>query len=835
MESILTNSLRRADRFWLLDGAMGTQLQNKLRQRGQDPFGLQPELLNLTHPEIVTEVHREYLLAGANILYTNTFGASRKKLQTSGHTPAELISAAVQNARQAIDSVCAAQADRPLIALDIGPLGELMEPSGTLSFAEAYELFCEQVRAGITAGVDLVVLETMTDLYEVKAGILAVRESCEALGKPLPLMVSMTFEATGRTFTGCCVPSMAAVIEGLGADLIGFNCSLGPREILPLAKELRQYTSLPIFIKPNAGLPDPLTGEYAVTPEQFAAQMADYLPLGIRVFGGCCGTDPQFIAAMKAMLQNHLPGEYPQTTPQRIAAVCTPTRFVPIDRVRVIGERINPTGKKRLKQAILERDFDYILSQGLSQVEAGADILDVNMGMPDIDEAALLPEVVQRLQSVLDTPLQIDSSNPKAVENALRLYNGKAIVNSVNGEERSMQTILPLVKKYGAAVVALTMDEKGIPLTAQERFAVAERIVSRADAYGIPREDIFVDCLTLTASVQQKEVVETLKAMRMVKEKLGCRTVLGVSNISFGLPNRELLNHSFLLMALEAGLDLPIINPNVPSMLDAIRAYEVLYAKDEHAARYIENFSRPEEIARISAKPTAAPSPGVRTAVSADAADDSDEIAAAIHKGLGEPVRQAVKALLQTQEPEQIINERLIPALDAVGNDFEKGKLFLPQMIQSAQAAQAGFEEIKNFLAAHPKAQGESFTLEQRGIVLATVHGDVHDIGKNIVKVILENYGFPVLDLGRDVPAEKVVEAVKAHHIRLVGLSALMTTTLKSMEETIAALRRENLPCKVMVGGAVLTEEYAKKIGADFYARDAKASADIAKAVLIGG
>lgn len=834
MESILIDSLRRGDRFWLLDGAMGTQLQNKLRQRGQDPFGLQPELLNLTHPEIVTEVHREYLLAGANILYTNTFGASRKKLQASGYTPAEVISAAVQNARRAIESDCTeGDASRPLIALDIGPLGELMEPSGTLSFAEAYELFCEQVRAGLAAGVDLVVLETMTDLYEVKAGILAVRESCEALGKPLPLMVSMTFEATGRTFTGCCVPSMTAVIEGLGADLIGFNCSLGPQEILPLAKELRQHTSLPIFIKPNAGLPDPLTGEYAVTPEQFAAQMAAYLPLGIRVFGGCCGTNPQFIAAMKAMLQAHLPGEYPQTAPQRIAAVCTPTRFVPIDRVRVIGERINPTGKKRLKQAILERDFDYILAQGLSQVEAGADILDVNMGMPDIDEAALLPEVVQRLQSVLDTPLQIDSSNPKAVENALRLYNGKAIVNSVNGEERSMQTILPLVKKYGAAVVALTMDEKGIPLTAQERFAVAERIVSRAADYGIPREDIFVDCLTLTASVQQKEVVETLKAMRMVKEKLGCRTVLGVSNISFGLPNRELLNHSFLLMALEAGLDLPIINPNVPSMLDAIRAYEVLYAKDEHAARYIENFSRPEEVARISAKP-AATTPAAGTS-SQPQAKELDEIAAAIHKGLGEPVRQAVKALLQTQEPEQIINDRLIPALDVVGDDFEKGKLFLPQMIQSAQAAQAGFEEIKNFLAAHPKAQGESFTLEQRGIVLATVHGDVHDIGKNIVKVILENYGFPVLDLGRDVPAEKVVEAVKAHHIRLVGLSALMTTTLKSMEETIAALRRENLPCKVMVGGAVLTEEYAKKIGADFYARDAKASADIAKVVLIEG
>ena len=823
MESILIDSLRRADRFWLLDGAMGTQIQKKLRQAGRETLGIQPEIYNLTDPDLIVQVHREYLQAGSNILYTNTFGASRKKLAASGYTPAEIIRAAVRNAR------CAAEGTDALVALDIGPLGELMEPSGTLGFEEAYELFCEQVTAGVQAGVDLVVLETMADLYEVKAGILAVRESCEKLGKALPLMVSMTFEQGGRTFTGCCVASMAAVIEGLGADLIGFNCSLGPQEILPLAQQLRQYTTLPIFIKPNAGLPDPQTGRYSMSPTQFAEQMAEFLKLGIHVFGGCCGTDPQFIAALQEMLQAHLPGEYPALAPQRTPCVCTPTRYVPIDQVRIIGERINPTGKKRLKQAILERDFSYILSQGIEQVEAGADILDVNMGMPDIDEAAMLPLVVQKLQGVLDTPLQIDSSNPKAVERALRVYNGKAIVNSVNGEEKSMETVLPLVKKYGAAVVALTMDDKGIPLTAQQRFAVAQRIVRRAEEYGIPREDIFVDCLTLTASVQQKEVVETLKAIRMVKQELGCRTVLGVSNISFGLPNRALLNHSFLLMALEAGLDLPILNPNVPSMLDAIRAYEMLYAKDEHAARYIENFSRPEEIARICAKP--APAAAVLPQAQPGTAQ-TDPIAQAIHKGLGDPVREEVKALLQTQEPEQIINDRLIPALDAVGDDFEKGRLFLPQMIQSAQAAQAGFAEIKEYLAAHPKTQGQSFTLAQKGIVLATVHGDVHDIGKNIVKVILENYGFPVLDLGRDVPAQAVVDAVRQHHIRLVGLSALMTTTLKSMEETIAALHQAGLPCKVMVGGAVLTEEYAMKIGADFYAKDANASADIAKQVL---
>ena len=814
MENKWKKLLRCSDRFLLLDGAMGTQLQKKGL-----PAGEQPELFNITHPDLVTQIHREYCNAGSDLLYTNTFGANRKKLANSPYSVEQVITAAVHNAKRAAESSGSA------VALDIGPIGELLEPTGTLSFEEAYDIFAEQVTAGISAGADCIVLETMTDLYEVKAGILAVKESCEKLGKDLPLMVSMTFEANGRTFTGCCVRSMAAVIEGLGADCIGFNCSLGPVELLPLAKELCSCTSLPVFLKANAGLPNPLDGSYSITPEQFTQAILSYLPLGVCIFGGCCGTNPRFIRCLSETLKKHTPQA--RKIPPKVPCVCTPTNFVPIDRVRIIGERINPTGKKRLKQAILEQDFDYILAQGISQADAGAAILDVNMGMPDISEEQMLPLVVQKLQSVLDTPLQIDSSNAKAIEAALRLYNGKPIVNSVNGEEKSLHTILPLVKKYGASVVALTLDENGIPLTAEKRFYIAQKIVLCAQQYGIPKEDIFVDCLTLTASAQQKEVVETLKAMKLVKEKLGVKTVLGVSNISFGLPNRELLNHSFLLMALQAGLDLPIINPNLPSMLDAVRAFEVLYALDENSAHYIEVFSRPEEIARISAKPIPSSEPVPKEEVSF-----RDELTESIIKGLGESVRRQVKQLLCQMQPEEIINQKLIPALDLVGQEFETGKLFLPQMIQAAQAAQSGFEEIKKVLSSNSdKNTGFS---DRKKIVLATVHGDVHDIGKNIVKVILENYGFSVLDLGKDVPAEQVVKAVVQNDIRLVGLSALMTTTLRSMEETIRAIKAQKPDCKIMVGGAVLTEEYAIKIGADFYAKDAKASADIAKNIFSG-
>ena len=816
MENTLIADLLHHRRFLLLDGAMGTQLQ----KRGL-PVGMAPELFNLIHPEIVTQIHCDYLHAGSDIIYANTFGANRKKLQSSGHSVQEVVFAAISNARKARELT----GKNAVIALNIGPIGELLEPAGTLAFEEAYDIFYEQVKAGAEAGAEMIVMETMTDLYEVKAGILASKECCEVLGKELPLLVSMTFEANARTFTGCCVPSMAAVIEGMGADAIGFNCSLGPEEILPLTETLLKYTSLPVIIKANAGLPDPQTNLYKIGPEEFAASMEKYLPLGITTMGGCCGTDPEFIRALREMLSHHEP--VLPVIPERISCACTPTEFVPIDRVRIIGERINPTGKPLFKEAILQKNYNYILTQGIEQAEAGADILDVNTGMPGVDEKSVLPVVVKKLQSVLDTPLQLDSSNPDAMEAALRIYNGKPILNSINGEDKSLNRLLPIAKKYGAAFIALTLDGKGIPLLAEERFSIAEKIVRRALEIGIPKEDIFVDCLTLTACAQQKEVVETLKAVRMVKEKLGVKTLLGVSNISFGLPNRELLNRSFLLLALEAGLDLPIINPNDSAMLDAVRAYNVLFAKDINAKEYIENFSRPEEIARTSRTSSSLPP------ISADApAASPNQLTDAVKKGLGESVRQQVKLLLENQKPDEIINDGLVPALDFVGKEFEKGRLFLPQMIQSAQAAQTGFEEIKAYLSLHPMKNPPGGSPAARTILLATVAGDVHDIGKNIVKVILENYGFPVIDLGRDVPTEKILEAIKEHHIQLVGLSALMTTTLRSMEKTIHAIRKEKLDCKIMVGGAVLTEEYALSIGADFYAKDAKQSADIAKRVL---
>ena len=814
MENRLIDSLRRADRFWLLDGAMGTQLQKKLVAAGRSILGLIPELCCITEPELVTQVHREYLEAGADILYTNTFGANRKKLTGSGYTPQQIIPAAVGCAKQA------ATGKDTLVALDIGPIGELMEPTGTLSFQQAYDLFAEQVNAGVQAGIDLIVIETMTDLYEVKAAILAAKECCEQLGKALPVLVSMTFEANGRTFTGCCVPSMAAVIEGLGADAIGFNCSLGPVELLPFARQLRENTSLPLFIKPNAGLPDPLTGSYSIDAAKFADCMQEYLALGIHLFGGCCGTDPSFIRAMRQMLDQKCPQDFPTPVVSRQACVCTPTCFVPIDRVRIIGERINPTGKKRLKQAILEQDFDYILSQGLSQLEAGAQILDVNMGMPEVDESRMLPLVIQKLQGVLDAPLQIDSSNVKAIEQALRFYNGKPIVNSVNGEEGSMNAILPLVKKYGAAVVALTLDDKGIPLLAEERFAIAERIVAHAEQYGIPREDIYVDCLTLTASVQQKEVVETLKAMRMVKEQLGCRTLLGVSNISFGLPNREAVTRTFLTMALENGLDLPIINPNIASMAEAVRAFRLLRGFDVNCAAFVEAYAN-MPTATAAATPTAAAKPA------AEKAPETLDLPYAMSHGLKNEGAKITAQLLETTDAMEVVNDILIPALDSAGKLFEQGKIFLPQLIQTASVAQAAFEVIKTTLIernAAPVSRGE--------IVLATVKGDIHDIGKNIVRVLLENYGYTVLDLGRDVPCQLVADTAKEHGVKLVGLSALMTTTLGAMEETIQLVKASCPDCKIVVGGAVLTADYAEKIGADYYAKDAMETVAVAKEVV---
>lgn len=781
----------------LLDGAMGTMLQ----QSGV-PMGKVPEELNLTHPDVVTAIHRAYIQSGSQIIYANTFSANRYKLSHSRYSVEELVSSGISNAKKA------AEGTSVLVALDIGPVGEMLQPNGNLTFEEAYDIFKEMLLAGEEAGADLVVFETMTDLLEMKAAVLAAKENTS-----LPVFCTMTFEQNGRTFTGVTIPSMAVTLEGLGADAIGINCSLGPGEILPLAKELCHWTSLPVIVKANAGLPNLNSNTYDILPEEFSKLMEDYLALGVSIIGGCCGTTPEYISAIRSRLSGKTPARR-SFTPRSV--LCSANQAVVVDGVRIVGERINPTGKKRFKEALINQNIGYILSQGLEQVSAGAAILDVNVGLPEIDEEAMMVRVVKELQSVLDTPLQIDSSHASVLEKALRIYNGKALVNSVNGEEKVLHTILPIVKKYGAAVIGLTLDERGIPSSAEDRFEIARRITQTALSYGISRKDIYIDCLTLTASVQQKEVVETLKALQMVKEKLGVKTVLGVSNISFGLPNRQLINTSFLTLAMAHGLDLPIINPNISAMTDAVDAFNVLYNRDPGSVAYIEKQNNKVKDSSDSQKIT-----------SDIPMDSSGELRHAILNGIKDTAAEATRTLLTQKDSLEIVNEILIPALDEVGSSFEKGKIFLPQLIQSATAAQSAFDEIKNKLAASPSGE----TISKGKIILATVKGDVHDIGKNIVKVILENYGYEVIDLGKDVPIETVVSETLRTGAKLVGLSALMTTTVESMRLTIEALRK-TADCKIMVGGAVLTEDYAQKIGADYYAKDAKQSADIAKKVL---
>lgn len=776
-----------------------------LQAYGLEP-GEPPALLAVTNPELITSIHRQYVEAGADILYANTFGTNRYKLEGYGYSPGQIIDSAIKAAQ-------AACKEDTLVALDVDPLGELLEPMGTLTFEEAYDAFCEVVKQGEASGADLIVIETMTDLYEVKAAVLAAKEQTN-----LPVMVSMTFEETGRTFTGTSIECMTAVLEGLGVDAVGINCSLGPVEIFPLAEKMCQLTDLPVFVKPNAGLPDPRTGAYTIGPEEFARAMAEYRHLGIAMAGGCCGTTPDYIARMKAVFAGM---ERKQRTPSaRESCVCSATNCVAIDHVTVIGERINPTGKKRLKQALIEEDYDYLLSQAVQQADAGAQVLDVNVGIPDIEEARVLPAVVKKIQAVTDLPLQIDSSDPAAIEAALRVYNGKAIVNSVNGEEKSLSSILPVVKKYGAAVVGLTLDENGIPSKAEDRLAIAGRILKRAMDLGIPKKDVFIDCLTLTASAQQAEVKETLKAVRMVKEELGLHTVLGVSNISFGLPCRPLVNRTFLALAMENGLDLPIINPNDEDMMGTIFAFEMLHNRDENAQNFIERY-RDVSLGTMTRgnDDSSTPSGGKPEGT-------ENELLYALEKGMKGETVHAVRKLLETKDEMTVVNDYLIPALDKVGQGFEKGTIFLPQMMQAATAAQGGFEVIKERLAANGKAG-----VSKGQVVIATVKGDIHDIGKNIVKVIMENYGFEMIDLGRDVPVETIVNMVVEKNIRLVGLSALMTTTLKSMEETIAAVRAAAPDCKFLVGGAVLTPDYAEKIGADYYCKDAMKSVEAAKEV----
>ena len=800
---------------YVLDGGMGTMLQSA----GMSPEETTTEF-GLAHPEILTQIHKKYIEAGADIVYASTFGTNRFKKKEIGEcTLQEAVRIQVQAAVKAKE-IMAAQGREVAVAIDLGPLGELLEPMGTLSFEDAYDAFREVIQAGCDLA-DLIVIETMTDLYEVKAAVLAAKETCD-----LPVVVTMTFEENGRTFTGVSLEAMALTLEGLGVDAMGINCSLGPVEIFPMAEKLRSLTDLPLVIKPNAGLPDPATGAYDITCDQFVEKMEDFLKLGVELIGGCCGTTPEYIEGL-AKIAAKFGGTEDSAKPseeKKTLQVCSGNTVVTVDHVTVIGERINPTGKKRLKQALLDEDFDYILSQAIEQIDAGAEILDVNVGVPSLDDVKMLPLVIKKLQSITGLPLQIDSGNPEAIEAALRVYNGKAIVNSVNGEEKVMENILPLVKKYGAAVVGLTLDENGIPNKAEDRFAIAKRILERALEYGIPRENVIIDCLTLTASAQQKEVVETLKAVRMVKEQLGLKTALGVSNISFGLPLRPIINRTFLTMAMECGLDLPIINPNSEDMMASIFAFHVLHNIDENATAFIERYGDAAlETSKISQKKD--------TSVTGSSAngDGSHDIFYCIEKGMKADTVVAVEKLLQDHTEMELVNDFLIPALDKVGQGFEKGTIFLPQMLQAATAAQAGFDIVKTKLAESDK---ETVSLGQ--VVIATVKGDIHDIGKNIVKVIMENYGFQMIDLGRDVPPETIVETVKEKNIKLVGLSALMTTTLKSMEETIVAVKEAAPDCKVMVGGAVLTADYAEKIGADYYCKDAMKSVEAAQEVFHG-
>ncbi|MDO4860415.1 MAG: homocysteine S-methyltransferase family protein [Bacillota bacterium] len=791
-------------RILILDGGMGTMIQKS----GADTSVL-PEVLSVTDPETIISIHRQYVEAGSDIIYANTFGANRYKLEGTGYSVEEVVDAAVKNAKTAAGG-------KALTAVSMGPLGKMLEPLGNLPFEEAYECFKQIAVQGEKSGADIAVIETMTDLYEIKAAVLAVKENTK-----LPIFASMTFEETGRTFTGCGIANMAMTLKGLGVSAMGINCSLGPAEIFPLAEVLCDETDLPVFIKPNAGLPSPETGEYDIKPDDFREAMSKYPALGVNMLGGCCGTTPEYIAKIKEMTEGFAPVWREKATRLR-NRVCSATCVTEIDHTVVIGERLNPTGKKKLKKALAEKDFDLIMELAIDQVEEGAEILDVNTGTPEVDEKTLLPEVIKKIQSVTDVPLQIDTSDPEAMEAALRVYNGKPIVNSVNGEPANLKKLLPIIKHYGAAVIGLTLDENGIPGTAAGRVEIAERICDAAFSHGIAKDDIYIDCLTLTASAEQAGVMETLSAVRQVKEYLGQKTVLGVSNISFGLPNRPLINRTFLALALQEGLDMPIMNPADEGMMGTVKTFEMLANRDENAAAYIDRYkdfqeqTAPEAIAKPAGK-SADPSAG----------SEKGTLIYALERGLAAETQQIVNKMLGETDEMDIVNGHLVPALDQIGKEFETGEIFLPQMMQAADAAQAGFKVIKESLDSSGRQ-----SVSKGKVIIATVKGDIHDIGKNIVKTIMENFGYEMIDLGKDVPPEDVVSAVLKEDVRLVGLSALMTTTLKSMEDTIKAVKDAKPDCKVMVGGAVLTEGYARKIGADYYCKDAMQSVEAAREVL---
>ena len=801
--------------YVVLDGGMGTMLQASGMKVGETP-----EMLNITNPELIQSIHEKYYEAGSDIVYANTFGANEYKLEECGHSVEELITAGIEIAKKARDKVN----KNGLVALDLGPIGILLEPTGVLSFEAAYDMYARCVKAGASAGADLVVFETMTDLLDIKAAILAAKENSD-----LPILATMTFEQNLRTFTGCSISAFGLTVSGLDVDAIGINCSLGPKELEPVISELSKWTNKPLCLKPNAGLPDPKTNLYNVTAKEFAGYMKDLRKYGIKIYGGCCGTTPEFIKEVTNMLKEN--GNIQREYVEIKAAVCSPTKNVIIDEPRVVGERINPTGKKIFQEALKNKNMEYILGQALEQTNAGADILDVNVGVPGINEVEMMVDTVKSLQSVVDVPLQIDSTDPKVIEAALRVYNGRPLVNSVNGEEESLKDILPIVKKYGGAIIGLALDENGIPKKGDDRVKIAQKIMDRCVSIGIDKKDIYIDCLTLTVSAEQEGCRETLKALSRVKNELGLKTILGVSNISFGLPNRVLVNHIFLTMALQSGLDLCIINPNIPEMMGAVMAYKVLACHDLNSVNYVAKYANMPKLKTVVVDNTGNSGNNVVT-TSINLNDkkgnyEISDLSYAVKKGLKKEGADITRELLSKFDSMDIVNKALIPALDDIGAEFEKGTLFLPQLIMGASVASAAFEVIKENMQ-----QNGSQKVSKGKIVIATVKGDVHDIGKNIVKVLLENYGFEVIDLGKDVPYEDVVNAIRDNDVHLCGLSALMTTTLVSMKETIELIRKNNLDCKVMVGGAVLTPEYAKEIDADFYAADAKESVDIARRVL---
>lgn len=780
------------------DGGMGTLLQAEGLQPGE-----LPETWNIERKETIRKIHQSYFEAGSDIVLTNTFGANALKFHDENCSLKAIIDAAVENVRFGAKAGIRDGRDY-YVALNIGPTGKLLKPLGDLSFEDAYEAFKEVVQYGEKAGADLIHIETMSDTYEVKAAVLAAKENTN-----LPVFATMIFDDKGKLLTGGDVPSVVALLEGLRVDALGINCGMGPKQMLPILQQIAQYTSLPIIVKPNAGLPKQRDGQtyYDVTPDVFAKQLQEIVKAGACVIGGCCGTTPKHIRAMISACKDL---EMTKPTFKNHTIVSSYGKAVELgDMPVIIGERINPTGKSKFKQALKEHNLDYILKEGITQQDKGAHILDVNVGLPDIDEVVMMKEVVRELQSVTSLPLQIDTVDTEAMEQAMRIYNGKPMVNSVSGKQESMNAVFPLIQKYGGVVIGLTLDENGIPKTAKGRLEVAGKIIEEAKKYGIDKKDIVIDVLTMTISSEPNGAKTTLEALKMVRDTYGVRTALGVSNISFGLPSRPVINANFYTMAMQNGLTAGIINPSSEDMMRSYHSYCALMNYDTNCENYIAHYGNQEP---------------AKTTVPAGQQID---LKTAIEKGLKEDAYQTTVALVKTKEPLEIINTYLIPALDTVGKGFEKGTVFLPQLLMSADAAKSSFAVLKEELE---KNGGEE--KEKEKVILATVKGDIHDIGKNIVKVLLENYSFEVIDLGKDVAPECIVETVLEKEVKLVGLSALMTTTVVSMEETIRQLREKAPDCKVMVGGAVLNQEYADMIGADFYGKDAMQSVYYAQKIL---